>query len=135
MTATVGKGLQALGKILDSSTLSDEELDILHSKFLSEAKCAVYARVLVFGVLYSSLLYTRTGITNDSIVTVCFDNIRTVGIIRKFLSICKVSCTCSDNTFCEHYILVDEYSTSPFGVEDSITNADAKHIFAIDGPW
>ncbi len=87
------------------------------------AKCAVYARLLV-----SEVLYSCTNV-QDSILTILFKGRRAVGVIRKFVSCCEESCdVCTDATFCYHYMIVNTYTLSPFGIEDNITNAEAAHV-------
>ncbi len=118
---------------MESSSLSHDELAILQKEPLTLMKCAVHARLLVSGVLYSSSLYTRSGITDDSVVTFLFKGKLTVGVIRKFVSCCDESCNgCADATFCSHYMVVDTYPILPFGIEDSITNAEATHVMKIE---
>lgn len=69
ITGDVGDGHKVLGKLMNYSMLSTRELDKLVSDvaMMDTSKCAVYGRVLLSGVLYTSAMYHRSEVTNDSI--------------------------------------------------------------------
>ena len=129
ITDDVGEGHKVLGKVMKCSLLSTSELDKLKSEVdVVDVKIAVYGRVILAGVLYTSALYHRSEVTNDSMVRL---KTAEIGTIQKFVSCCKSGCTtCSANTFCEHYI-VSIHPSFPFGLVNQTAESTARHIVQI----
>ena len=99
ITADVGEGHKLLGKVMKYSVLTTTELDKLPSNVpdVDVSKCIVYGRVLLSGVVYTSSIYHRSEVTNDSMVRLKSTEI---GTIQKFMSCCRKDCTsCNENTF------------------------------------
>lgn len=119
---------------MNCSVLSTRELDKLFSDvaMMNTSKCAVYGRVLLAGVLYTSAMYHRSEVTNDSIVSLKTGEI---GTIEKFVSFCEKDCTlCSESTFCKHHIIVSIHPSFPFDFDDQVTDCTAQHIVRIGNP-
>ena len=132
ITADVGERHKVLGKIMKYSVLTTTELDKLTSDVpdVDMSKCVVYGRVLISGVVYTSAIYHRSEVTNDSIVRL---QSAEVGTIQKFVSCCKKDCTsCGENTYCDHYIIASIHPSFPFGLADQTAESTAQHIVRIE---
>jgi hypothetical protein len=116
-----------LGKVMQCSLLSTSDLDKLKSYVtdMDDNKCVVYGRVVLLGVLYTSGLYHRSEVTNDSVV-----RLRTaeIGTVQKFVSCCQSGCTCSANAFCGHYIIVSVHPSLPF---NQTAESAVQHVVQI----
>lgn len=137
MTASIGQGHQVLGKVMKLCTLSGTELAKLRTLFESvyDGKGIVYGRVLISGTLYSSAMYNRSDVTNDSIISLSGDGSTLIGTVQKYVSCCQQGCTsCCDNTYCKHFAIVAVHPTFKFGVVDNVTNATAPHVKRILKP-
>lgn len=130
----VGDGHKVLGKLMNCSMLSTRELDKLVSDvaMMDTSRCAVYGRVLLSGVLYTSAMYHRSEITNDSIVRLKTGDI---GTIEKFVSFCEKDCTaCNESTFCKHHIIVSIHPSFPYDFIDQTADCTARHVVRIGNP-
>ena len=119
------------------STLSDTELGKLKVllESVDEGKCIVYGRVMISGTLYSSTMYKRSDVTNDSIVSLCTrGGSLIIGTVQKYVSCCRLGCTCNEDVYCGHFVVVDLHPTNEFGIVDSITNATAPQLKQILKP-
>ena len=137
MTASIGQGHQVLGKVMRSSTLNGTELAKLEVllKSVDAGKCIVYGRVLISGTLYSSTMYNRSDVTNDSIISLSSNGSTLIGTVQKYVSSCQQGCTsCCEGTYCRHFTIVAVHPTYEFGVVDDITNATAPHVKRILKP-
>ena len=131
MTASIGQGHQVLGKILKLCTLSGTELSRLKTLFecMDDRKGIVYGRVLIAGTLYSSAMYNRSDVTNDSIISLSGNGGALIGTVQKYVSCCQRGCTsCGDDAYCKHFAIVAIHPAFAFGVVDSVTNATASHV-------
>ena len=116
MTGSIGQGHQVLGKVARLSTLSGTELAKLRALFKSvdDEKGIVYGGVLISGTLYSSAMYNRSDVTNDSIVPLSSN---VVGTVQKYVS-CQQGCTsCCEGTYCKHFAIIAMHPTFEFGVK------------------
>ena len=95
-----------LERVMKYSLLSTTELtsDVAE---VDVSKCILYGRVLLSGVLYTSALYHRSEVTNDSVV--CLRSAE-IGTIQKFLSCCKKGCTeCCESTYTVNIISLSQF--------------------------
>ena len=91
VTASIGQGHQVLGEVMRSSTLNGTELAKLEVllESMDARKCIVYGRVLISGTMYSSAMYNRSDITNDSIISLSSNGSTLVGTVQKYVSYCQ----------------------------------------------
>ena len=114
-----------------SNVLTGEELAKL-TECVNVGKCAVYSRLMLSGVLYSSAQYNRSGITNDSIISLTQYGKTMIGTTQKFVSCCNNDCvSCTASTYCSHFVVVATHPTFPFGITDEATNSTAQHVMQI----
>ena len=131
VTAKIGQGHQVLGKVTRLSALTGTKLAKLRALFESvdDGKGIVYGRVLISGTLFSSAMYNRSDITNDSIISLSSSGCTLIGMVQKYVSCCRQGCTsCCEHTYCKHFAIIAMHPMFEFGVVDNITTASAPHI-------
>ena len=78
----------SIGKVMRSSTLNGAELAKLEVflESVDAGKCIVYGRVLISGTLYSSTMYNRSDVTNDSIISLSSNGSTLIATVQKYAS-------------------------------------------------
>lgn len=115
--------------------LSDQEKDALVCSYpnIIEASCTVHKRLLIHGVVFSSLEYQRQSTTTCDYV-MCFENGAT-GFVTKYLGFCTTDCQQSSPCLspCNIVAVAQIFeSISHQLIDDQVSGATANHIHQLN---
>lgn len=129
ITQAIGKSHLILGKISEPSVLTPDDIAAIQERTsFCQQTAKLYHRVIISGTMYTSSAYTRSKITNDSILSFKGDGQKQFGCAKCYVSFCTNDCLDCPK-LCKHMVIVELYRILPVIIgTDKITGATAQHI-------
>lgn len=116
--------------------LSDQEKDVLLNAYpnIIDTTCVCHKRLLIHGVVFSSLEYQRQSVTTCDYV-MCFES-GSIGFVTRYMGFCTSYCQstqCSSSP-CNVVAVaqVFESTSQNYLIQDQITGATANHVHNFD---